>query len=297
MDSRRTLIVDAFTTELLAGNPAGILPDANGLDADRMAAIAAEIGASETAFVIDAGAADRRLRYFTPAGEIDLCGHATVAAHAHLFDDGVIEAGEHSVETNAGVLGVDVEADGTVWMGTESPSFRRVDAGASRVAAALGVDAATIVTDELPIAVASTGLPYLIVPVDYLSTLGSIDPDPDAVEALTADFGATGVYAFTFDTLDGESTLHGRMFAPGEGIPEDPVTGTASGAAAAYLRETDAFDALPAEMTFEQGHYVDRPGRVRIRTVGGIQVGGEAVTSLDGELAVPEGEDDEIIEA
>jgi PhzF family phenazine biosynthesis protein len=294
---RRALIVDAFAAEPLAGNPAGVVPDAEGLGANRMAAIAGELAASETAFFSSSDDADRRVRYFTPAGEIDLCGHATVAGHAHLFDDGVIDAGSHTFETNVGVLDVAVEPDGAVWMTTRPPEVREVVAGESRVAAALGIDPGSIVSGELPVAVASTGLPYLIVPLDYLSSLGGIDPDAEAIEDLTAEFDATGVYAFTFDTLDAESTLHGRMFAPAEGIPEDPVTGTASGAAGAYLRHAGAFDSMPDEMVFEQGHYVGRPGRVRVEVGAEIRVGGGAVTVLDGELRVPETDDDEIIEA
>jgi PhzF family phenazine biosynthesis protein len=297
MDRRRALIVDAFTAEPLAGNPAGVLPRADGLDADQMAAVANELGASETAFVTESDVAERRLRYFTPAGEIDLCGHATVAAHAHLFSDGRAEAGTHSVETNAGVLDVTIDPDGVVWMGMDEPTVGEADVADSHVAAALGIDAGSIVTGEVPIAVASTGLAYLIVPVDYLSTLGSIDPDPEEIGDLAAAVDATGVYAFTFDTLDRESTLHGRMFAPREGIHEDPVTGTASGAAGAYLRSVEAFDDVPEEMIFEQGHYVDRPGRVRVRADTDVRVGGEAVMSLEGELVVPESSDDDIIEA
>jgi PhzF family phenazine biosynthesis protein len=87
------------------------------------------------------------------------------------------------------------------------------------------------------------------------------------------------------------------MFAPGEGIPEDPVTGTASAAAGAYLRFAEAFEEMPEEMRFEQGHYVDRPGRVRVRVGEDVRVGGQAVTSLEGELVIPEPDDDEIIEA
>jgi PhzF family phenazine biosynthesis protein len=297
MERRRTLIVDAFTTEPLEGNPAGLLPDAAGLNAEQMQAVADELGASETAFVTGSDVADRRLRYVTPTGEIDLCGHATVAAHAHLFSTGVIEAGSHDVETNVGVLDVSVDDDGVVWMGMDEPTVRAVDLENERVASALGIDPASIVTGELPFAVASAGVAYLIVPVDYLATLGSVDVDRTAIQSLTEAFDATGVYAFTLDTLGRESTLHGRMFAPGEGIPEDPVTGTASAAAGAYLRFAEAFDDMPGEMVFEQGHYIDRPGHVRVRVDEAVRVGGRAVTSLDGELAVPESEDDEIIEA
>jgi PhzF family phenazine biosynthesis protein len=297
MDRRRTLIVDAFTTEPLGGNPAGLLPDAAGLDAEQMRAVADELGASETAFVTESDVAERRLRYFTPTGEIDLCGHATVAAHAHLFSVGAIETGSHDVETDAGVLDVSVDDDGVVWIEMDEPTVRAVDPEKERVASALGIDPQSIVTGELPFAVASAGVAYLIVPVDYLATLGAVSPDRDAIQSMTEAFDATGVYAFTLDTLGRESTLHGRMFAPGEGIPEDPVTGTASAAAGAYLRFAEAFEEMPEEMRFEQGHYVDRPGRVRVRVGEDVRVGGQAVTSLEGELVIPEPDDDEIIEA
>ena len=297
MDRRRTVLVDAFTTTPLSGNPAGIVPNASGLDVDQMAAIANELGAPESAFVTESEVADRRLRYFTPTGEIDLCGHATVAVHAHLLDDGAIGPGTYSVETNAGVFDVNVRQDGVVWIGMAEPDVRNVEVDESRVADALGVTAHAVVTGELPIAVASTGVPFLIVPVDFLATLGGMEPDHGAIEELTEEFEATGVYAFTFDTLDRESTLQGRMFAPAAGIPEDPATGTASGAVGAYLRAVDAFEEMPDELFFEQGHYLDRPGVIRVRVNPEIRIGGEATTSLDGELVVPESDDDGIIEA
>jgi PhzF family phenazine biosynthesis protein len=301
-DSRRACIVDAFTDEPCSGNAAGVVPEADGLTDDQMQAVAAELGASETAFVRPSGTADRRVRYFTPTTEVDLCGHATIASHAHLFADGEIDAGEHTLETNVGVLDVEVTEDGTVWMTQNPPELRAVDVGYERVADAtgLGVEALRGASDDLPLAVADTGLPFLVVPITYLSDLGSADPDFDAVEALADDVGAAGVYAFTFDALDGDSTLHGRAWVPGAGIDEDPVTGTASGAAGAYLDHYDAFGGDVAdEMVLEQGHFVDRPGSVRVRVAGGQapQVGGTAVETLDGALQVPDAEADEILEA
>jgi len=107
------------------------------------------------------------------------------------------------------------------------------------------------------------------------------------------------VYAFTFDALDADSTLHGRAFVPSLGIAEDPVTGTASGAVGGYLRHVDAFDGdEPDEFRFEQGHFLDRPGRVRVRVEeDGVRVGGRASVALDGEMRIPDDEDDEILEA
>jgi PhzF family phenazine biosynthesis protein len=299
MDTRRALLVDAFTSQPLTGNAAGVVPDADGLAAEQMQSIAGELGASETAFFHPSGEADRRVRYFTPTQEVDLCGHATVASHGHLLADGVVEPGTHTLETNVGVLEVEIEPDGRIWMTQDAPEIREVDVDYDRVADALGIDDAALrdVGADLPLAVATTGLPFLMVPVNFLEHLGNVDPDMAAIEALADAVDATGVYAFTFDALEADSTLHARMFAPGAGVPEDPVTGTASGACGAYLRRFDAFDALPEVMVFEQGDFLDRAGRVFVRARAEIRVGGRATTALDGRLVVPDTTDDDIIEA
>ena len=336
METRRTLLVDAFTDEPLAGNVAGVVPDATGLSDDRMGRIAAELGASETAFVTPAASdgddpagdedttdddpagdddttdddttdddPDHRIRYFTPTTEVDLCGHATVAAYATLFADGTIDAGEYTLRTNVGDLTIRVDDDGGVRMRQEPPGVTVVGPDtldADRLGDALGIDPAALrdVGADLPVAVASTGLPFLVVPVNFLEHLGGASPDPDAIEAISDEFDVAGVYAFTFDTLDGESTLHGRAFAPAVGIDEDPVTGTASGAVGGYLRAVEAFDGdTPDELRFEQGHFVDRPGYVRV-WVGDagdpVTIGGDAVVSLDGDLRLPdEAGDDDIL--
>lgn len=330
METRRALLVDAFTDDPLTGNPAGLVPDAEGLETSQMQAIARELNASETAFLAPGDEADRRIRYFTPTTEVDLCGHATIASHAFLHAAGAIDAGTHTLATNAGVLEIDV-TDDAVWMTQAPPELHEVDVTHEEVAAALGIDLAALedVSDDLPLAWATTGLAFLVVPVAFLESLGDAEPDMAAVEALCEEVDATGVYAFTFDTIDADATLHGRMFAPGAGVPEDPVTGTASGAVGAYLRRFDAFDdemdrsdgdrdaagaeedgappaeggggnrsvrpGLPEEMIFEQGYFVDRPGRVFVRACDEIRVGGRAVVAMDGELSVPDPEDEDIV--
>jgi len=299
--TRRALLVDAFTQEPFAGNAAGVVPNADDLSDSQMQAIASELGASETAFVRASDAADRRLRYFTPTEEVDLCGHATIATHAFLADD--IGEGTHTLETNVGVL--DIELDGeTVWMRQNAPEVAKVDATHAEVAETLGIRETGLsgLGADLPLARASTGLPFLMVPVEYLSDLSKMSPDMAAIETLAADHDCRGVYAFTFDTLEAESTLHGRCFVPGAGVPEDPVTGTASGACGAYLDRFGAFDPTPEEMLFEQGHFLDRDGLVRVdasaaTTEGRVRVGGTAVTALDGEIRLPVDDDDEILEA
>ena len=305
MDTYRTLIVDAFTTEPLAGNPAGVVPDAAGLSDQQMQQIARELNASETAFVLPSEEADRRVRYFSPTQEVDLCGHATIAAHGFLFDDGRIDAGSHTVETEVGVLNIEVVESGAVWMTQNSPTVRQVDLDYQRAGEALGIDAEAFrdVGADMPPAYASTGLPFLILPVNFLEHLSGMDPDMAAVESLAEAHDTAGIYVFTFDAIGRgtaqDTTLHARTFVPGLGIDEDPVTGTASGAAGAYLDRFAAFDGeFPDRMTFEQGHFLDRPGYVGVRVDGTtVQVGGDAVVSLDGELSVPEDQEDGIIEA
>ncbi|MDZ7701876.1 MAG: PhzF family phenazine biosynthesis protein [Halobacteriales archaeon] len=297
MDRRRALLVDAFTEEPLAGNAAGVVPDADGLNDPQLRAIARELGASETAFVTESAEADRRLRYFTPTAEVDLCGHATVAAHAHLHEAGELEPGSHTFETNVGVLDAEIEPDGTVWMTQRPPEVREVGVEIEAAAEALGLDPQSVFDVELPLARATTGVPVLVVPVDFLGALGDADPDRAAVLELCEAADADGVYAFTFDTLDADATLHGRFFGPAIGIEEDPVTGTASGAIAGYLRHVGAFSPMPDELVCEQGHFVDRPGRVRVRLDEVVEVGGRATTALDGELTVADLAADDIIEA
>jgi len=304
MNTRRACLVDAFTDEPLSGNAAGVVPDARGLTDAQMQAIARELGASETAFVADSADADRQIRFFTPTQEIDLCGHATIGAHGLLAADGTVEPGSYTVETNVGTLDIRLTDDRTVWMTQSRPELTEVDIEYDRLAAALGIDPATLIDvgADLPVARATTGLPFLIIPINFLSALGQISPDFAAIETLSAEHDVAGVYVFTFDTLSGDSSVHGRMFAPAAGVDEDPVTGTASGACGAYLESTEAFDSFPDELVFEQGHFVDRGGLVRVRVDidergrKRVRVGGEAVTTLDGMLTVPDREDDEILE-
>lgn len=299
METRQALLVDAFTDEPMAGNPAGVLPDASGLAEDQMQAIAAELGASETAFVIPSEDADRRIRYFTPSTEVDLCGHATVAAHAYMFDRAMIDDGTHTLETDAGTFEIELTIDGTVWMEQADAEIRRADVSHEDAADALGVDVASLrdVGADVPISRTSTGVPFLVVPINYFEHLSNANPDMRAIEDLCERADCEGLYAFTFDTLDGDSTVHARGFAPLAGIGEDPVTGTAAGALGAYLRRHGVLDGEFDEIVLEQGHFLDRPGTVRVETDGDeVRVGGQAVTTFDGDLVIPEADDDEIIE-
>ncbi len=297
----RILQVDAFTGEPLTGNPAGVVPEAEGLSSSQMQSIAREMSLSETAFLSESEVADWKIRYFTPTREVDLCGHATIGFVTHLYETGVFDGKDTAtvtLETNVGVLEIAIDSDGTVWMTQDTPTIAEVEIDSQRLADALDIDRSALETmnGNLPLAVSSTGLPFLIVPVTFLSILGDANPVMADVEAITDEVDAIGLYAFTFDTLDGESTLHGRAFVPAAGVDEDPVTGTASGAVGAYLERFGAFESFPDELRLEQGHFLDRPGLVRVRLDDAVRVGGRGVTALDGRIVVPADDDDEILE-
>jgi PhzF family phenazine biosynthesis protein len=182
-------------------------------------------------------------------------------------------------------------------------TVQTVDLDYDRVGAALGIDPATLrdVGADLPAAVASTGERVLLVPVNFLSSLSGVGPDHDAIAMLCTEHDVAGVYAFTFDTLSAEATLHARAFTGDEGREHtlgSLGTATAAGACGAYLQGADAFDDPPAETVIEQGHFRDRASRIHVRAGDDpVLVGGQAVTSLDGQLVVPDADDDEIVEA
>lgn len=311
----RALLVDAFADEPLSGVPIGVVPEADDLSDAQMQAVATELGSRSTAFVRPSVDGERRVRVFTPAGESGRHDDAILAAYAQRHADSDVDAGEYVVDvrgpgdagSTGGLVDVDVDSDGTVWIAQPAADVQSVDLAYDRAGAALGIDPATLrdVGADVPAAVATTREPFLLVPVNFLSALSGTEPDPEALADLCAEHDVVGVYAFTFDTLSADATLHARIFAPGGGAGTEafdpasapPELATAAGACGAYLQVVDAFDDPPDEVVVEQGHFRDRPCQLRVRTGDPIQVGGRAVTSLDGRLVVPAEEDDGIVEA
>lgn len=297
METIGVRFVDAFATEPLGGQPVAIVTGGAVPSDEQREAIAAELGPAVTVFLADSTERDRRIEY---RGTSDLPPpHATVAGIAALAEDG-LEPGQVTLETAAGPTSVDLEPDGTVWVPQGTPTVETVEVGYRDVARALGVEQAALegAKADLPLAVASVGRPTLIVPITYLSDLGSANPDPAALEQLCDAADCADVFAFTFDALGAESTLHGRRFVPEANGTEGAVTGPEVGAAAASLAHFDAFDdEFPDPIRVEAGHYQDRPAVVHARLDDQVYVGGRAVTSLDGSLVVPAADGDDILEA
>jgi len=291
--------VDAFTIGPFAGNAAAVVLEAEGLSDHQMQLIAREMNLSETAFLLPStrSDADLRLRWFTPSVEVDLCGHATVATFHSALEEGFLKPGSYRLECAAGVLPIQAEKDPEgrplVKMGLPVPALEQVDLAACRIAEPLGIEADDI-PRRLPIMKAGT---WLLVPVSGLAVIRQLRPDFSALRAFGDQAGPAAIVVLTTETVEPGSAVHLRMFAPGFGIDEDPVTGSAQGPVAGYLAVNRLLPGGPgAEMrryVAEQGDEIGRPGRIDVEVemsgpvVRSIAIVGRAVTVLRGSLALP----------
>lgn len=241
--------VNAFTADSKAGNPAGVVLDADDLNNAEMLAIAKEVGFSETAFISKSKEATKRLRFFTPTEEVDLCGHATIASWSLMYQCHIVDKGISTQDTLAGLLKVDVGADGLIYMQQASASFFEV-VEADIVASILGIKPSDLSSTLKP-QVVSTGLKDLIVILNSEEVLNNLTPDFAAMSEFSKDHNITGMHVISL-LNDQTSLAAARNFAPLVGIDEESATGTSNGALLCYLKK---YGGLPAqnEYRIEQG--------------------------------------------
>ena len=268
--------VDAFTPRPFGGNPAGVVLEAEGMSASQMQLVARELKHSETAFVLPSKTADYRIRFFTPAREIDLCGHATIATAWVLASEGRLKRGRAKQETNLGVLDLDIDRD-RVMMEQVPPKVEAVELNRIDLAGLLGIEA---IDAELPVQKASTGNWVLIVPMPGEKEVNLCQPRFPELAALNLELGVLGTHLYS---IGKDGSLYARHFAPACGINEDPVTGTANGALGGYLVLNDL--AKGPEFRVRQGDAVGRPGELTVHaTDKEVRVGGRAVILSRGSI-------------
>ena len=273
-------IVDAFTSEPFGGNPAGVVLLDGDFPSDKlMQQVAAELRYSETAFVQQQDYDEFTLRYFTPTGEVDLCGHATIAAFGVLWLKGMLRDDKPIVNhTLAGDLMVNI---GTrVMMQMAAPRVVDIPVDEDRLQSIMGA-----MGTDMPVEIISTGLPDIIMPVASLEDLNSIQPDMDALAALSKELNVVGVHAFAL--ADDDYTAHVRNFAPLYGIPEESATGTANAALTHYLHRRGLIT-VGDECRFLQGEAMQRPSVVMttLKPDGSIWVGGDSRIIASGTLLI-----------
>jgi len=268
--------VDVFTARPFFGNPVAVVIGAEGLDAAAMQRIAAWTNLSETTFLLPPTqpGATYRLRIFTPRQELPFAGHPTVgSAHAAL-ESGFATAsnGNLKQECGAGVLDLTVEEqDGVrrIFVRAPEPKVSPIEALVLGKVGALRVDVGPI---------------WMVVDLGDAKSVDALAPDMPAIESLSHEFEATGVTVFG-RTGNAATPIHVRSFAPAHGIAEDPVCGSGNVSVGAYLRQTGLLKEFGPSYTARQGMQVGRDGRVQVRvSANAIQIGGEAVTCVNGNL-------------
>lgn len=281
-------VADAFTTTRFSGNQAGVaLLGAEDFPAETlMRALAGELKHSETAFVKQTGEKAFHIRYFTPAEEVDLCGHATIAAFTVLRDTGAIAPGDYALHTRSGDLEIEVGKD-AVWMDMAAPKDGRTfsEAEQEELYAAYGLTLADRPAGLEPQAV-STGLMDILLPVKDLETLEKAAQNEAEVTRLSEHYDVVGVHMFCPNTPD--AAAHCRNFAPLYAIPEEAATGTSNGALTYYLYRRGLIQA-GADNRFVQGEKMGKPSEIlsRITEDGSgvkVRVGGRALITLKCEL-------------
>lgn len=297
MEQIQLMLVDTFATRSLSGIPTGVVPNASGLDTSTMQEIAREIPVGEIAFLYPSDDADPQIRYFTPQSEIESSGYATIGAFIGLLDAGTVQPGEREVKTNRGIVQIDITDDHHVWQTGLHRAIDEVSISPTMIADGLGISENGLATPELPIAAASVDAPWLIVPVSYFSDLRSITPKWPALTELCHQHDLTGIYAFTFDTLQTDTTAHARVFLPNR-QREVPGARMAAGAAGVYIREMQALDGgSPDGLCFEQGYHINRPAHVSVKVARDVRVGGTGTITLNAKLSVDSPDPGDIIEA
>jgi PhzF family phenazine biosynthesis protein len=252
----------AFSADPAGGNPAGVVLDATGVSDDEMLRAAADLGYSETAYLIPRGVNDLDVRYFSPKGEVPFCGHATIAsatAYAQRHGSGVLQ-----FHTRAGVVEVSttVDPDGTTTARLVSVAPRTDPIAPGDLTSLL--DALRWAPDDLdpllPPRVAFAGAWHPIVAAASRQRLAHLDYDMTALSTLMAQRDWT-----TVDLVWRESShvFHARNPFPPGGVVEDPATGAAAAAFGGYLRELGLVTP-PATITVHQGDDMGRPSLLSI---------------------------------
>ena len=294
--------LDVFTDKRFGGNPLAVVLDADGLDTDRMQAVAREFNLSETVFVEKPAnpAHSAKVRIFTPISELPFAGHPTVGTAALLADLRAPDTGAErdaivALEETIGTVrvGVRIRPGGSAFAEFDAPRLPE-EAGsappADRLAAALGLIPSEIgFANHKPVKL-SAGVPFTFVPVASLDAIAKAGINAGAWGAAFGTTGHPAAVVYCRQTVQQTSHFHARMFMPG--IGEDPATGSA---AAAFAGAVMRFDGLPDgthKRTLEQGFEMGRPSLISLTLVVDraklslVRIGGNSVRVSEGTIEV-----------
>lgn len=273
--------LNSFAKTKAGGNAAGVVIDADSLTEKEMGKIAAILGFSETAFILQSDAADFRVRFFTPKEEVDLCGHATIAAFYTMAYLGLLKPGKYKQETKAGILGIEINEDNSVMMNQSVPVFSEI-IDKNELADSLNINESQMPGD-LPAQIVSTGLRDIMIPVKNIEILNAMKPDMEKIKMISQKYNTVGYHVFTLESLYG-GKANCRNFAPLYDIPEESATGTSNGALGCYLYHYGKINSgQESNIVFEQGYSMKKPSEILVslsvkeKEIQEVRVGGNAM--------------------
>jgi trans-2,3-dihydro-3-hydroxyanthranilate isomerase len=275
----RYVICDVFAEAPLEGNPLAVFTDGD-VPPEIMQALALELNLSETVFVLppEAGG-DARIRIFTPSSELRFAGHPVLGTAVVLGQErGLTQV---RLETGAGVVPVELRPGG----GTMQQPLPTVDpfVHAEALQDTLGFRSA------LPVDVYDNGLAQIYAALPDQAAVAGYEPDMGAIARFIRDYDLIGTNVSVF--AGSGTSFKTRMFAPAEGIPEDPATGSAAGPLA-WHAVRHGLAVSGDELTISQGAEIGRPSILLARAVGDrdtverIEVGGSATVVAEGRFSV-----------
>jgi trans-2,3-dihydro-3-hydroxyanthranilate isomerase len=300
MKKLRYFLVDVFTEEVFGGNQLAVFPEGQEVPEHLMQRIAKELNLSETTFVLPPANPqnDIKLRIFTPGKELPMAGHPTIGTAYVLLQQGILSTvGRKQLIFEEGVGDIPVNfapdgaATGLITMAQPLPEFGLTVTEVQVLADLLSVAPEDIAT-EYPAQVVSCGVPFFYVPLKSLAAVKKAKLRTDVLENQLAHIGTDSIFLFSTETETPAATVHGRMFAPAFGIPEDPATGSAAGPLGCYLVNYGLVpfetDTTQVEIVEEQGFEMGRPSILYI-TIGyqndeisSVEVGGKSVAVGEG---------------
>lgn len=285
---RRFMQLDVFSRQPTKGNPLAVVIDGDGLDDAAMRAFARWTNLSETSFLLPPTTprADYRVRIFTPNLELPFAGHPSVGSAYAAIEAGLVDNDKTKLiqQCAAGLLPVTIEHTGAeriIHVQTPPTRLQRVGAEVRHaIAEAIGVT-----LDDTQISLANNGPPWWICDLRDASHVRALKPDMQAIARLREQHGTMGVSVFGRER-SGPAQMAVRAFCPGDGHPEDPVTGSANAAVMAFLAERgDA--SYGVRYRSSQGREVGCDGYVDVArdiASGAITIGGQCVPVIRGEI-------------
>ena len=290
MPKRRYLQLDVFADHPGAGNPLGVVPDADGFDSASMQAFAAWTNLSETIFLLPPtrAGADYRVRIFTPRQELPFAGHPSVGAAWAVCELGKVAADAERLvqECAAGLLPVRLERapDGARLVHVRAPRAKPVEVSRA-TRSLLPAAIAGMRLGTLAPALWDNGPRWWLVELADAQAVRTLQPELAAIAELTVASGAVGLAVHAPDAVDGHHLVV-RAFCPADNIPEDPVTGSAQAAIAMCLAEAGRLPSSQGRYVSSQGREVGRDGRVLVEVdaQGEVWIGGRVQAVIDGTL-------------